>query len=113
MTMQQVATFMLAQTILAGTGNPNGSVAGNTFQLYWDVVGKNLYICATTGTALTAVWVDTSESSGNVNPGLINQVGYYASAGAIISGTSTLPTLVQANITEVGTITTGVWNGTV
>jgi hypothetical protein len=69
-------------------------------------------------------------TGGTVNPGLINQLGYYAAAGSAISGlatanngilitssggvpsiSSTLPNAVQGNITSVGTIASGTWNG--
>jgi hypothetical protein len=72
-----------------------------------------------------------STGTGTVNPGLINQLAYYAAAGTTLSGlatgasgtlvtdaggvpsiSSTLPTTVQGNITSLGTITAGVWHGT-
>lgn len=71
------------------------------------------------------------QGSGMVNPGLQNQIAYYSANGAIISGllsanngilatngsgvpsiTSILPSAVQTNITQVGTIGSGTWNGT-
>lgn len=70
--------------------------------------------------------------SGTVNAGTANQLAYYVGAGTAISGlttgnngtlitsaggvpsiSSTLPAAVQGNITTVGTVTSGVWNGTV
>jgi hypothetical protein len=76
------------------------------------------------------VWA-TPVNTGTVNSGLINQVAYYAAAGTTLSGlatanngvlitsaggipsiSSTLPAAVQGNITALGTIATGVWNGT-
>jgi hypothetical protein len=69
--------------------------------------------------------------SGTVSAGLANQLGRYASNGTTISGlatasngvlvtsagavpsiSSTLPAAVQGNITALGTIGTGVWQGT-
>jgi len=71
-------------------------------------------------------------SGGTVNPGLINQLGYYAAAGSAISGlatlangtlitsaggapsiSQTLPAAVQSNITALGTIATGTWNASI
>lgn len=46
----------------------------------------------------------TSGASGIVNSGTADQVAYYASTGTTLSGTSTLPTTVQTNITRLGTI---------
>ena len=83
---------------------------------------------AITGASLKA----TFGTGGTINPGLINQLGYYAAAGSTISGLSTLangtlitsgagapsisqtlPSIVQGNITSLGTITSGVWNGSI
>jgi hypothetical protein len=75
-------------------------------------------------------WVLVSQA--DVAAGLQNQLAYYAVAGANLSGlatanngvlvtnssgapsiSSTLPAAVSANITSLGTITSGVWQGTV
>lgn len=80
--------------------------------------------------AATKAYVD-STGSGTVSPGLINQLTWYAASGDTVSGlataangvlvtdgssvpsiSSTLPSAVQANITTVGTIGTGIWHGT-
>jgi hypothetical protein len=79
------------------------------------------------------LWNDigSGAGSGTVNAGLINQMTWYAAAGDTVSGlatanngvlitsaagvpsiSSTLPAAVQGNITAVGTVTSGVWNGT-
>jgi len=39
-----------------------------------------------------------SSASGIVNPGLINQIAYYPANGTAVSGTSTLPSLVQVTV---------------
>jgi hypothetical protein len=75
-------------------------------------------------------WVSQS-GSGTVNSGNQNELAYYASTGTAVSGLttanngalvtdgsgvpsigSTLPNAVQGNITSLGTITSGTWNGT-
>jgi hypothetical protein len=43
-------------------------------------------------------------ASGTVNSGTADQVAYYAATGDAVSGTSTIPTAVQDNITRLGTI---------
>lgn len=78
-------------------------------------------------------WSLTATSGGGgVNPGLANELAYYAGAGSAVSGLtsanngvlvtngsgvpsigSTLPSAVQANITAVGTLASGTWNGSV
>jgi hypothetical protein len=78
------------------------------------------------GAACTAI------SSGAVSAGTANQLGYYSSSGSTISGlatcnsgyygtngsgvpscATTLASALQSGITTLGTIATGVWNGTV
>jgi|ERR1017187_443132 hypothetical protein len=73
-----------------------------------------------------------SSGSGTVSSGLINEMTWYAATGTVVSGlatandgvlvtsaggvpsiSSTLPLGVQTNITELGTVTTGVWNGSI
>ncbi len=55
-TLQQVANLMISQAILSNAGNPNGSVAGNVYQLCYDTTNSKLYVCTTSGSASTAVW---------------------------------------------------------
>lgn len=55
-TLQQVLNLNQDNVVLNGVGNPNGSVAGVTYQFYYDTGGKKLYICTTTGSTTTAVW---------------------------------------------------------
>lgn len=55
-TLQQVFNLMLANTVLNNAGNPNGVLAGITYQFCWDVTNLELYVCSTSGTASTAIW---------------------------------------------------------
>lgn len=85
-----------------------------------------------TDAGITGADLKTAMGTGSVNPGLINQLGYYAASGSTISGlttanngvlitsaggvpsiSSTLPNAVQDNITRLGTITSGIWHGTI
>ena len=73
----------------------------------------------------------SGSGSGTVNSGTANQLAYYSTTGTTVSGltsanngvlvtsgvgvpsiSSTLPSAVQGNITSLGTIATGLWNGT-
>ena len=54
--LQQVYNLFQSNVILFNAGNPNGAVAGNTYQLCWDTVNTILYVCVTSGTTSTAVW---------------------------------------------------------
>lgn len=78
-------------------------------------------------------WNSTAPAaSGIVNPGTINELAYYAATGSAVSGlataasgtlitsaggvpsiSQTLPSAVQGNITSLGTISSGTWNGSI
>jgi len=55
-TLQQVFTLFNSNIILSNAGDPNGVVAGTTFQLLWDTTNHILWVCTTSGTTTTAVW---------------------------------------------------------
>jgi hypothetical protein len=63
--LQQVYNLFQSNVILSYPGNPNGFVAGTTYQLCWDTVDHILFVCTTSGTASTAVWTPciSSEST--------------------------------------------------
>lgn len=109
-TLQQVITLGLAQTILHFAGNPNGSVAGVTYQFCWDTTNNILYICTTTGSTTTAVWTASgsftfplSLANGGTNASLTANNGgiFYSSAtaGAILAGTATAGKVLQSGAT--------------
>lgn len=54
--LQQIFNLFQSNVILFNAGNPNGVVAGQTFQLLWDTTDLMLWVCTTTGTSSTAVW---------------------------------------------------------
>lgn len=56
-TLQQIFSLFNSSTILLGSGNPNGAIAGSASQLYFDNVNFNLWVCITSGTSITAVWI--------------------------------------------------------
>lgn len=60
--LQQVYNLFQSNIILFNAGNPNGSVAGTTYQFCWDTVNSYLYLCTTSGTALTAVWTQLTNN---------------------------------------------------
>lgn len=55
-TLSQIQELILENTILSYAGDPNGNLAGDTYQLCWDTVDEILFVCTTTGTSTTAVW---------------------------------------------------------
>jgi len=116
-------SFTAFSVICAGTTStaPFQNVSG---------LGSAGQVLTSNGAGGLPTWQSTT-GSGTVNPGLINQLAYYAASGTVVSGlatgndgvlitsgagvpsiSSTLPLLVQTNITELGTITVGVWEGT-
>ncbi len=54
--LQQVYSLFQSNIILFNAGNPNGVVAGTTYQFCWDTTNSALYLCTTSGTSSTAVW---------------------------------------------------------
>lgn len=121
-----------------GTGNSSftayavlcaGTTSTGAFQNV-SGVGTAGQILTSNGAALLPSW-QSPTGTGTVTAGLINQLAYYAANGSTVSGlatanngtlvtsaggvpsiSQTLPSAVQTNITQLGTITTGVWNGT-
>lgn len=105
---------------------PNNIACGNNEVLKYDSTldaSNGGWKCATD---------DSGSGSGTVSSGTTNQLAYYGANGTTVSGlttannsvlvtdgsgvptlASTLPTSVQANITQIGTLTTGTWNGSV
>lgn len=55
-TLSQVFALFKSNLVLFNSGNPNGAVAGETYQLCWDSVNNILWVCTTSGTSSTAVW---------------------------------------------------------
>ena len=100
------------------------SSGGNTIQAMASGTSLLLYCSLLTGTTASS-WtvVNYTTSGGNVSPGLINQLAWYAASGNVVSGlataangvlitsaggapsiSSTLPSAVQTNITALGII---------
>jgi hypothetical protein len=55
-TLQQVYNLFQANVVLSYPGNPNGNVAGTTYQQLWDTVDQVMYVNTVYGSATTAVW---------------------------------------------------------
>lgn len=62
--LQQVYNLFQSNIILFNSGNPNGAVAGTTYQFCWDTLNSTLYVCVTSGTSSTAVWVRADINDG-------------------------------------------------
>jgi hypothetical protein len=76
------------------------------------VAGKSLSVVVeynSTKNVFECIYVTTvgGGGSGTVNSGNANEIAYYSSTGAAVSGTSTLPNSIQNNITRTGTLTSG------
>jgi len=63
-TLQQVFSLFQSNVILSFAGSPNGNVAGTTYQFCWDSLNSTLYICVSSGTVSTAVWVRADINDG-------------------------------------------------
>jgi hypothetical protein len=69
-TLAQVVSLAQANLILNYPGNPNGNLAGTTYQLCWDSVDKIMYVCTTSGNAATAVWTVAGSFTFPLSPSL-------------------------------------------
>lgn len=73
-TLGQIYNLFQSNIILYNSGNPNGILAGTTFQLCWDTLDGILWVCTASGTSSTAVW--TKSVTLTAGPGIsINQSG--------------------------------------
>ncbi len=115
-TLQEVYNLFQSNIILYNAGNPNGSVAGTTYQLCWDTTNHILYVCTTSGASSLAVWtksiqltagtgITISQASNNIlvsanglgvpwnnattSTTMVSNNGYMANSGSLV--TLTLP----------------------
>jgi hypothetical protein len=99
-TLQQVLNLGLSNTILNYAGNPNGNVAGVTYQLLWDSTDQILWVNTTSGSTSTAVWTKANQGDGvfiwnnvtTATQAMLSNNGYVINDGASLV-TLTLPTI--------------------
>jgi hypothetical protein len=115
----------------AVTIQPQAVAGGWNFNLPTSAGTAGQVLTSQGGGSTAMTWTSVSGASGVVSAGSINQLAWYAANGSTVSGLatanngtlvtsaggvpsigSTLPSAVQSNITSLGTITSGVWNGT-
>ena len=114
-TLQQVYNLFQSNVILSNAGNPNGVVAGTTYQLCWDTVDLVLWVCTISGTATTAVWTECINPQSNwINQtttpvNLVADKKYVTNNGATLT-TFTLPTTSAFGTTiEIAGFSAGGW----
>ena len=131
-----ITTANSATLVTSSTGVPGYTGSMTNGQLVIGSTGATPVVGSITGAGSITVTpgagtIQISSSAGGVvNPGTANELAYYATTGSAVSGlatanngvlitsaggvpsiSSTLPTAVQGNITSVGTIGSGTWNG--
>jgi hypothetical protein len=113
--LQQVYNLFQSNVILSNAGNPNGVLAGTTYQLCWDTVDLILWVCTTSGTTTTAVWTECINPQSNwINEtttpiSLVADKKYVANNGATLI-TFTLPTTAAFGTTiEISGLSSGGW----
>lgn len=110
------ATIVISSNQLAVGLITNSNITNGTIDLTTKVTGILPVVHGGTGvstfggtnTILYTTAADTLSSITTGNNGVL-----ITSGGGVPSISSTLPATVQLNITQLGTITTGVWNGTI
>jgi hypothetical protein len=97
-TLQQVFNLFNSNIILSNAGNPNGAVAGTTYQLLWDTTDQILWVCTTSGTSTTAVWTVCigPETNGQL---LIGNTGNAPTRATLTAGTNIAITNAAGSIT--------------
>ena len=132
-----ITTANSATLVTSSTGVPAFTGSMTNGQLVIGSTGATPVVGSITGAGSITVTpgagtIQISSSAGGVvNAGTANELAYYATTGSAVSGlatanngvlitsaggvpsiSSTLPTAVQGNITSVGTIASGTWQGT-
>jgi hypothetical protein len=114
-TLQQVYNLFQSNLILFNAGNPNGSVAGTTYQLCWDTVDLILWVCTTSGTSTTAVWTECINPQSNwtsvvaSTQAIVPNMSYVCNNGASLI-TFTLPvTAAFGTIIQIAGLSSGGW----
>ena len=97
-TLQQITNLLGANFVQNFAGNPNGNVAGTTYNLCWDTTDNILYVCTTSGTVSTTVWgtVIPPLTNGQV---IIGKTGLPPIAGTLTAGTNITITNASGSIT--------------
>jgi hypothetical protein len=132
----EITTANSATLVTSSTGVPGYTGSMTNGQLVIGSTGATPVVGSITGAGSITVTpgagtIQISSSAGGVvNAGIINELAYYAATGSAVSGlatanngvlitsgagvpsiSSTLPSTVQGNITSVGTIGSGTWQG--
>ncbi len=132
----EITTANSATLVTSSTGVPGYTGSMTNGQLVIGSTGATPVVGSITGAGSITVTpgagtIQISSSAGGVvNAGIINELAYYAATGSAVSGlatanngvlitsgagvpsiSSTLPNTVQGNITSVGTIGSGTWQG--
>lgn len=114
-TLQQVYNLFQSNIVLSYPGNPNGNLAGTTYQLCWDTLDNVLWVCTTSGTSSTAVWMECISSESNwiqttTTPvTLFPNYKYITDNGATLS-TFSLPTTASFGTEiEIAGVSSGGW----
>ena len=114
-TLQQVYNLFQANVILSYPGNPNGHVAGTTYQLLWDTVDSILWVCTTSGTSSTAVWTECINAQSNWTNAttspitLVNNTNYVVNNGASIVNFTLPLTAAFGTIIQISGMSSGGW----
>lgn len=100
-TLGQVFSLFQSNVILSNAGNPNGLVAGTTYQLLWDTTNMLLWVCTTSGTSTTAVWTKSIQLTAGTGV-TISQAGNNITISATSLGGSfvSVTGLTQAMVSD-------------
>jgi hypothetical protein len=103
-TLQQVYNLFQANVILSYPGNPNGFVAGVTYQLCWDTLDSILWVCTTSGTTLTAVWTECINPQSNWIDVITTPINLLVDRNYVTDNGATLTTFTLPLTAAFGTV---------
>lgn len=112
-TLQQVFNLFQSNIVLFNAGNPNGAVAGQTYQLCWDTTNKILYVCTSTGSVSTAIWTKSIQLTAGTGITVV-QNGNNITVSATGTGVSwsVITSATQAMTTDSGYVANYTGGGT-
>lgn len=99
--LSQIVSLVSTNIVLSFAGNPNGNIAGTTYQLLWDTIDEQLFICTVTGSTSTTVWTQVTNSTPAFTWDVITSTSanMMGNTGYITNNASTVTLLLPASST--------------
>lgn len=103
-TLGQIYNLFQSNIILSNAGDPNGIVAGTTYQLCWDTLDSILFVCTISGTSSTTVWTPITNTLGNWLNISTDFISMNPNNNYVVNNGSTIVTFTLPIVASFGTI---------